>query len=82
MTTALRKDKNIEIKKSELIELCRAMSRMTPHVVVRELTVELTQRPDRIIEAAGAVLRQFPEEEQKNSIFRGNIKQKAKKRKA
>lgn len=70
VTTALRKDKQIEMKKTELIELCKAVSRMTSHVVVRERTVELTQRPDRIIEAAGAVLRQFPEEEQKSSIFK------------
>jgi len=69
VTTALRKDKQVEIKKAELIELCKAMSRMAPHVVVRERTVELTQRPDRIIEAAGAVLLQFPEEEQQNSIL-------------
>jgi len=70
VTTALRKDKQIEIKKAELIDLCRAMSRMNPHVVVRDNTVELTQRPDRILEAAGAVLRQFPEEEQKSTIFK------------
>ena len=76
VTTALRKDKHIEMKKTELIELSKAMSRMTPHVVVRERTVELTQRPDRIIEAAGTVLRQFPEEEQKSSIFRAAKKPK------
>lgn len=70
VTTALRKDKRIELKKTELIELCKAMSRMTPHVVVREHTVELTQRPDKVIEAAGAVLQQHSEEEQKNSIFK------------
>jgi hypothetical protein len=70
VTTALRKDKDIEIKKTDLIELCKAMSRMAPQVVVREQTVELTQRPDKIIAAAGAVLQQFPEEEQKSSIFK------------
>jgi hypothetical protein len=80
VTTALRKDKKIEMKKSELVELCKAMSRMTPHVVVRDLTVELTQRPDRVIEAAGAVLRQFPEEEQKRTIFKLAKEQKKTKR--
>jgi hypothetical protein len=70
VTTALRKDKSIEMKKAELVDLCRALSRMSAHVVVREATVELAQRPDRIIEAAGAVLRQFPEEEQKATIFK------------
>lgn len=82
VTTALRKDKQVEIKKAELIELCKAMSRMTSHVVVRDLTVELTQRPDRVIEAAGAVLRQFPEEEQKKTIFKVAIEKKAKGAKA
>jgi hypothetical protein len=67
---ALRRDKDIAISKVELAELCRAMSRMTPHVVVRDSRVELTQRPDRILMAAGAVLQQFPEEEQKRTIFR------------
>jgi hypothetical protein len=67
---ALRREKGIVIPKVELAELCRAMSRMTSHVVVRDPRVELTQRPDRILEAAGAVLQQFPEEEQKRTIFR------------
>jgi hypothetical protein len=70
VTTALRKDRHIEIAKPELVDLCKAMSRMTSHVVVRQATVELTQRPDKVIEAAGGVLQQFPEDEQKNSIFK------------
>lgn len=74
VTTALRRDKQIEMKKIELIDLCKAMSRMTPHVVVRAASVELSQRPDKVIEAAGAVLQQFPEEEQKNSIFKFSLK--------
>jgi hypothetical protein len=73
VTTALRKDNGIEIPKAELTDLCKAMSRMAPqHVVVRDRTVELTQRPDKIMAAAGAVLDQFPEEEQKRSIFVGS----------
>jgi Histidine kinase-, DNA gyrase B-, and HSP90-like ATPase len=70
VATALRKDKGIVMPKNEIAELCRAMSRMTTHVVVRDPRVELTQRPDRIIHAAGAVLQKFPEEEQKRTIFR------------
>jgi hypothetical protein len=70
VTTALRKDKGIEIKKVELVGYCQAMSRMTAYVVVREQTVELTQRPDRILESAGAVLEQFPAAEQKSTIFK------------
>jgi hypothetical protein len=70
VTTVLRKEHQIQMKKPDLIDLCKALSRMTPYVVVRDRTVELTQRPDRIIEAASAVLRQFPEEEQRSSIFK------------
>lgn len=69
VTTALRKDRSISLKKVELADLCRAMSRMTGYVVVRDRTVELTQRPDRIMEAAGKVLQQYPEEERKVSMF-------------
>lgn len=70
ITTSLRIKRGIVLRKQELINLCQAMSRIATQVVVREQSVELTQRPDKIIEEAGAVLRQFPEEEQKNSIFR------------
>lgn len=76
VATALRKDKGIVMPKNEIAELCRAMSRMTTHVVVRDPRVELTQRPDRIIQAAGAVLQQFPEEEQKSTIFRVPLSKK------
>lgn len=78
VTTALRKDNRIEMKKADLIELCKAMSRMTSHIVVRDSTVELTQRPDRVIESAGTALRQFPEAEQKSTIFK--VSQNSKRR--
>jgi hypothetical protein len=78
ITTTLRKQKKIELSKSELVELCKAMSRMAPQVIVRTSTVELTQRPDRVIEAAGATLQQFPEAEQKTSIFKGDVAPKRK----
>ena len=60
VATALRKDRGISQSKNEIAEYCRALSRMTPHIVVRDQSVELTQRPDRIMEAAGSALRLFP----------------------
>ncbi len=65
VTTALRIKKKIQLQKSELINLCKAMEQMAREVVVRENTVELNQRPDKIIETAGDTLQQFPEEERK-----------------
>lgn len=65
VTTALRMQRSISLMKAELINLCKAMEQMAREVVVRDNTVELKQRPDKIIETAGDTLRQFPEEEQK-----------------
>jgi len=65
VTTAIRIEKAITISKSELTTLCKAMEQMAREVVVRENTVELNQRPDKIIETAGDTLQQFPEEERK-----------------
>jgi len=76
VATALRKDKGITLPKNEIAELCRSLSRMTPHVVVRDPRIELTQRPDRILQGAGAGLQNFPEEEQKRTIFRAAVSRK------
>ena len=65
VTTALRLQKDIKLTKPELVNLCKAMEQMAREVVVRENTVELNQRPDKIIETAGDTLQQFPEEERK-----------------
>lgn len=66
IVTGLRKDKGIKLPKAEVIELCRALSKMAPeYVFARQNTVELTQRPDKIIEAISVLIRQYPEEEQK-----------------
>ncbi len=70
VTTALRKDRKIELTKADLVALCQAMSRMASQVVVRTATVELTQRPDKIMESAGLALQHFPEAERKHSIFK------------
>jgi hypothetical protein len=65
VTTALRIERNFTISKPELINLCKAMEQMAREVVVRDNTVELNQRPDKIIETAGDTLQHFPEEERK-----------------
>lgn len=65
VTTTLRLQKQITLTKPELINLCKAMEQMAREVVVRDNTVELNQRPDKIIETAGDTLQQFPEEERK-----------------
>lgn len=71
ITTALRRGtKAITLKKDELIDLCKAMQRMTPQVVVREHSVELTAPPERVMEAAGKTLQDFPEDEQRLTIFK------------
>jgi hypothetical protein len=71
LRVALRKDHNLDIPKSELRQICSAIEQISPnYVVIREEKIELTQRPDKIIEAAGAALKQFPGTEGKKSIFK------------
>ena len=65
VTTALSYSHKLRIAKSELINLCKAMEQLVSEVVVRRNTVELKQRPDKIIDTAGDTLKQFPQEEQK-----------------
>ena len=65
VTTALRLEKKIVLSKADLTNLCKAMEQIAREVVVRENTVELKQRPDKIIDTAGDTLQQFPEEEQR-----------------
>lgn len=58
------------ISKEELMDVCRAMQRIVPEgVVLREQSVELRMRPDRILSVAGANLKQYPEEQQKLSTW-------------
>jgi hypothetical protein len=71
LRVALRKDHQLDITKVELQHICSAIERISPNFVkIREEKIELTQRPDKIVEAAGAALQQFPGTEAKKSIFR------------
>jgi hypothetical protein len=66
LETCLRKDKKIVLPRAEIVELCRALSKMAPgFVYARHNTVELTQRPDKVLEAMMITIREYPEDEQK-----------------
>lgn len=69
VVTQLKLLHNLHLKKDELVDLCKAMSRMAPQVVVREQTVELTQPPDRILDAVSKTLSSYPVAEQKLTVF-------------
>jgi hypothetical protein len=72
--TRLRMEKQIRLAESELVELCRALSRMAPEYVFARLrTVEISTRPDKIVEAIGSTIRQYPAEEKIPSITREKI---------
>lgn len=67
----LRKEHQLEITKAELQQICGAIEQIAPDFVkIRGEKIELTQRPDKIFEAAGAALLQFPGAEAKKSIFK------------
>ena len=72
ITTALRRDKSnpLQISTEEIQHLCRALSMMTNWVVVRTQAVELRMRPDKVMRAAVETLSKFPEDEQKQSMFK------------
>ncbi len=67
LAVALQKgSKPLNIAKVELIEICRAMSRMAPQMLgARTNSVELSQRPDKVLALIGSVLDEYPEEETK-----------------
>lgn len=63
----LKGEKQLNIPKEELIEICRALSRMAPEMIsARKNFVELSQRPDKVLEVIGSVVQEYPEEEQLN----------------
>jgi hypothetical protein len=72
ITTALRRDKSnpLQISTEEIQQLCRALSMMTNWIVVRTQAVELRMRPDKVMRAAVETLSKFPEDEQKQSMFK------------
>jgi hypothetical protein len=66
VTTRLRVEKKLVLQTSEVISLCRALAVMVPgYLFARPATVELTQRPDKVLEAVRATIRLYPEDEQK-----------------
>jgi hypothetical protein len=67
LAVALQKgSKPLNIAKVELIEICRAMSRMAPEMLsARTNSVELSQRPDKVLALIGAVFDEYPEDETK-----------------
>jgi hypothetical protein len=66
VVTQLRLKQNIRLSKSEVVELCQALSKMaTGYVFSRSSTVEITQRPDRILSAISSTIKEYPEDEQK-----------------
>ena len=56
----------LNIAKVELIEICKAMSRMAPEMLAaRTNSVELSQRPDKVLALIGSVIHEYPESETK-----------------
>jgi hypothetical protein len=65
ITTAMRRATTGDITKEKMIGYCRAMAAMAPdYVSVRANSVELSQRPDKVLEAMKATIAAFPENEQ------------------
>ena len=82
LRTALRKSKDIQLGKAELIDLCRALSKMAPEFVHSlDNSIELDQRPDFVMDAISAVIREYPEDERDNKNLGVGAKSKKKERK-
>lgn len=62
LRTSLRIKRKVELSNDELANLCRALARMVPEwVTVHPTSVELTQRPDKILDAVRSVIQQSPD---------------------
>jgi len=47
-----------------LFEICKAISRMAPEMMsARKNSVELSQKPERVMALIGSVIEEYPEEE-------------------
>jgi len=65
ISTAMRRAQKGEISKDKMREYCHAMAAMAPdYVSVRTNSVELSQRPDKVLDAMKATIAAFPENEQ------------------
>jgi Holliday junction resolvase len=63
--SGLRRSRDIKMEPQEVIDICRVLHRLAPeYVTALETAVELTQRPDKVLEAIGAAIRDYPEDEQ------------------
>lgn len=67
LAVALQKGKEaLNIAKVELIEICKAMSRIAPEMLAARVnSVELSQRPDKVLALIGSVFDEYPEDETK-----------------
>jgi hypothetical protein len=65
LAVALQKgSKPLTISKNELFEICKAISRMAPEMMsARKNSVELSQKPERVMALIGSVIEEYPEEE-------------------
>ena len=65
VVVALRKGHGLRLEKDEVKDLCRALARLAPeYVTTLENSVELNQRPDKVLEAVGSAIKDYPEDEQ------------------
>jgi hypothetical protein len=67
LAVALQKGpEKLTISKVELIQICTNLSGMAPEMVAaRKTSVELSQRPDKILAVIRSVIQEYPEEETK-----------------
>jgi hypothetical protein len=65
VVAGLRRSRSIAMDKQEVVDHCRALARLVPeYVKALDNSVELNQRPDKVLEAIGAAIRAYPEDEQ------------------
>ena len=65
LVASLRLGSKIKIEKAEVIDICRALARLAPeYVTALDNSVELNQRPDKVLDAIRAAIRDYPEAEQ------------------
>jgi hypothetical protein len=71
LAVALQKGtKQLNIPKAEVSDICIALSRMAPEMIsARKGSVELSQRPDKIMAVISSVIQEYPAEETKRMQF-------------
>ncbi len=66
VATHLRLKKSVNIDKADIMELCKALAMMAPGLIfARESYVDLTTRPDKVLEAVRSTIGSYPEDERK-----------------